>query len=139
MGFADADVQGKFDNSSVRSALDFFCARAGQISNNSRQRATSMAVNFEEPLKEFARTIKCVQAAMADRAAALSAFCQVGCCSLAGHELACQAVEHMSDTCKWASSFELGCLLEGPAKQPSILRTVLSLILCAALCGAGQE
>ena len=35
-------------------------------------------VEFEAPLHEFARSIKSVQVAMADRAAALSAYVQVG-------------------------------------------------------------
>lgn len=36
-----------------------------------------MSASFEAPLKEMARTIKCVQTTMADRAAAMGQFCQV--------------------------------------------------------------
>lgn len=54
-------MQGKFDEGPVRGALDVLCARSGQIAAASRQRADAMALSFEEPLKEAARTIKGVQ------------------------------------------------------------------------------
>ncbi len=70
-------AQGKHDDGPVRGAMDILCARAGQIATASKQRAEQLGSNFEAPLKEYARTIKSVQVAMADRAAALSAFSQV--------------------------------------------------------------
>lgn len=75
--FANAGEQlGKFDDGVLRASFDVLSARAGQIAAASRQRADALAVNFEAPLHEFARSIKSVQVAMADRAAALSAFVQ---------------------------------------------------------------
>jgi hypothetical protein len=53
------------------------CARSGQIAAAARQRAEALASSFEAPLKEAARTVKSVQAAVADRSAALSQFAQV--------------------------------------------------------------
>ncbi|GFH05864.1 subunit of retromer complex, partial [Haematococcus lacustris] len=68
--------QGKLDDGLVRGTFDVLCARSGQIATASKSRADAMAVSFEAPLKESARTIKGVQTAMADRAAALSTFAQ---------------------------------------------------------------
>jgi len=71
-----AEQLGKYDDGPVRAAFDVLCARAGQISVASRQRADVMAATFEAPLKEFSRTIRCVQVAVADRATALGAYVQ---------------------------------------------------------------
>ncbi|GFH08374.1 PX domain-containing protein, partial [Haematococcus lacustris] len=71
-----AEHLGKLDDGLVRGTFDVLCARSGQIATASKSRADAMAVSFEAPLKESARTIKGVQTAMADRAAALSTFAQ---------------------------------------------------------------
>mmetsp|Transcript_21494 Transcript_21494/g.59509 ORF Transcript_21494/g.59509 Transcript_21494/m.59509 type:complete len:451 (+) Transcript_21494:211-1563(+) len=71
-----AEQLGKFDDGPMRGSFDVLCGRSGQIATSSRQRAHTLACNFEAPLKEMARTIKCVQTTMADRAAALSQLTQ---------------------------------------------------------------
>mmetsp|Transcript_17343 Transcript_17343/g.29662 ORF Transcript_17343/g.29662 Transcript_17343/m.29662 type:complete len:437 (-) Transcript_17343:572-1882(-) len=72
-----AEQLGKHDaDGSVHAAMDVLCARSGQIGAASRQRADALALEFEAPFKEFARTIKSVQVAMADRASALSLYSQ---------------------------------------------------------------
>jgi len=72
-------AQGKFDSDgAMRGSFDVLCGRSSQIACASRARAATMASGFEAPLKEMARTIKCVQATMADRAAALGQLHQVG-------------------------------------------------------------
>ncbi|PNH00419.1 Sorting nexin 1, partial [Tetrabaena socialis] len=70
-----AEALGKWDNEGpMRAAFDCLFSRAGEVAALSRARSEAMAVEFAAPLKEFARTIKAVQAAMADRTAALSAY-----------------------------------------------------------------
>ena len=73
-----AEQLGKLDEAgSTRMAFDLLNVKADQIAALSRQRCEQLAADFEMPLKEFARTIKSVQAAMADRALALSTLSHV--------------------------------------------------------------
>ncbi|GLC46599.1 hypothetical protein PLESTB_001222000 [Pleodorina starrii] len=74
---AAAEVLGKQDNEGpMRSAFGCLYSRANEVAALSRSRSETMAAEFAAPLKEAARTIKSVQGAMADRAAALSAYSQ---------------------------------------------------------------
>ncbi|KXZ44879.1 hypothetical protein GPECTOR_61g832 [Gonium pectorale] len=74
---AAAEALGKQDNEGpMRAAFGCLFSRAGEVAALSRGRSEAMAADFAAPLKEYARTIKSVQAAMADRAAALTAYSQ---------------------------------------------------------------
>ncbi|KAG2492390.1 hypothetical protein HYH03_009336 [Edaphochlamys debaryana] len=74
---AAAEALGKQDGEGpMRSAFGCLFTRAGEVAALSRSRSEALAVEFAAPLKEFARTIKSVQTAMGDRAAALAAYSQ---------------------------------------------------------------
>lgn len=74
---AAAEALGKQDDvGPLRGAFGALYGRAGEVAALSKARSEAMAAEFQAPLKEFTRTIKSVQAAMADRAAALAAYSQ---------------------------------------------------------------
>ncbi|KAG2447746.1 hypothetical protein HYH02_007204 [Chlamydomonas schloesseri] len=72
-----AEALGKQDEvGPMRSAFGCLFSRAGEVAALSKARSEALVNEFAAPLKEAARTIKSVQAAMGDRAAALTAYSQ---------------------------------------------------------------
>jgi hypothetical protein len=106
-----ANLQGKLDDGTVRATFEVLCARSGQIAVAARQRAEALVASFEAPLKEAARTVKSVQAAVADRSAALSQFAQVCAVGLQCilHLLACGHVMDHSHCQPCGTPHERGC------------------------------
>ncbi|MEW5297107.1 MAG: hypothetical protein WDW38_005917 [Sanguina aurantia] len=74
---AAAEALGKHDSSGgMRGPFDALFVRSNAVAALSRGRCEEMSSRFEAPLKEFARSVKSVQAVMGDRAAALADWAQ---------------------------------------------------------------
>lgn len=68
------EALGPYEDETLRDGLKLLAAKANTAQQLTRERMDQVAARFEGPLKDAARGIKCVQAAMAERSGVLSAW-----------------------------------------------------------------